>query len=766
MKYSISILLIILFFPLKNSFAQTADIRGFVYDRDKGDAITFCNVFLQGTAYGAATNIEGYYNITKVKPGNYTLVVTYLGYDTFSTEITLKANQLLNKNVYIRQGSLELGEINISDKRIEYTTEVKMSQIKITPTQISRLPTIGGTPDLAQYIQILPGVISSGDKGGQIFIRGGTPVQNKVIIDGMTIYNPFHSIGLFSVFDIDIIRNIDVYAGGYDAEYGDRISAVMDIKTIDGNNKRVAGKVGMSPFVSEILVHGPMKKWNAGEGHSNFLFSARNSFLDQSSKTLYKYIDSNGLPYAFNDYYAKLSFTSSDGSKFKFFGFNFNDMVDYENITQYEWNSTGIGTQVLLVPAATNTIIEGKFSFSNYRIDQREADALPRYSLVNGFETGLNFSYFLGEDLFKYGLELSGYKTEFQYYTNTDRSVNQTNYSTNLAAFFKYKKIINKLILNPSFRLQYYASLNEFALEPRIGAKYMFSESFRLKIAAGSYSQNFISAFSDRDVVNHFYGFLSSPLNVQDAFDGRTVLAKRQQAYHYISGFELDIQNHIQLNIEAYYKDFKQLTNINRNKIFDDTPEFNDQDELLRRDYILENGNAYGIDFHVTYDKSPFYFWLVYSLTYVNRYDGIQEYMPNWDRRHNIQILGTYTLGETNPFEISARWNFGSSFPFTQTQGFYEYLDFSGGITEDYTQTNGQLGIIYGDYNSGRLPVYHRLDLSLKKTYNYKNDRKLELVASVSNLYNRDNIFYFDRIKHKRVNQLPILPSIGVKYYF
>ena len=123
-------------------------------------------------------------------------------------------------------------------------------------------------------------------------------------------------------------------------------------------------------------------------------------------------------------------------------------------------------------------------------------------------------------------------------------------------------------------------------------------------------------------------------------------------------------------------------------------------------------------------------------------------------------------MGKKNPFEISMRWNYGSSFPFTQTQGFYEYLDFSDGVNVDYTTENGELGILYAELNGGRLPVYHRLDLSLKKTINFFKRRKLEIVFSITNLYNRDNIFYFDRVKYTRINQLPIMPSLGIAYSF
>lgn len=755
--------------------AQNAEIRGFVYDKNTGEPILFTNVILEGTGLGAATNIDGFYSISRLKPGSYTLVCTYLGYDTASSTISVKKGEILNHNIYLTPGALQLREFKVSDKKIVRQTQVKVSKIKITPGEMQKLPTIGATPDLAQYLQILPGVVSTGDKGGQIYIRGGTPVQNKVLLDGMTIFNPFHSIGLFSVFDNDIIKNVDVYGGGFDAEFGDRISAVMDIKTIDGNKKRLSGNAGISPFVSSLNLNGPLKKFEEGSSSSTFVLSIRNSSLDKTGPALYNYADSNGLPYSFTDLYGKVSWQSAEGSKFSLFGFNYSDKVDFKDITTYQWNASGIGSQFLLVPQASSTIISGHFSFSGYRIDQSQADDKPRYSAIKGFEGGMTFTYYLGQDQFRYGFELSGMQTQFQYYNAAGRRIggedNALN-TTNIAGFFKYRKVIDNLIIEPSFRIHRYGDLQETSLEPRLGVKYNATEFLRFKFAGGYYSQSFISAFSDRDVVNYFYGFLLAPSYIPTEFNGEDINTRLQKARHAIIGIELDIKDHSLINIEGYYKSFDQLTNINRNKIFDDNSSFKDEPDYLKSDFIVEQGTAYGVNFHYTYEKSPFYIWVVYDLAYVDRYyidkyGDLARYLPNWDRRHNVQLLASVKLSHKNPWEISFRWNYGSSLPFTQTQGFYEYIDFNGGINEDYTKTNGALQILYAEeLNGGRLPQYHRLDISIKKTYNLKQNRTFELNGSIINAYNRKNVFYYDRYTNTTVYQLPIMPSLGLSYHF
>ena len=281
---------ILLFFTLGINaivFAQSANIRGFVYESESAEPVIFTSVLLKGTTFGAQTDVNGYFSITKLPAGTYTMMITMLGHDTLQEAITVKNGEIVTKKVYLKKSSVKLKEFEISAEKKEQLTEVRTSVTKITPQDIKKIPSVGGEPDIAQYLQVLPGVIFTGDQGGQLYIRGGAPVQNKVLLDGMIIYNPFHSIGLFSVFDADYIRNADVYTGGFGAQYGGRISSIMDITTRDGNKKRISGKVGATTFGSKILLEGPLKKAKEdGGGSSSFLLSYKNSYLEQSSKLL------------------------------------------------------------------------------------------------------------------------------------------------------------------------------------------------------------------------------------------------------------------------------------------------------------------------------------------------------------------------------------------------------------------------------------------------------------------------------------------------
>src|SRR5690606_31353692 len=261
-----------------------------------------------------------------------------------------------------------LKEVQVSASQTERKTTVNVAVEKITPREITSLPSIGGEPDVAQYLQTLPGVVSTGDQGGQLYIRGGTPIQTLFLLDGMIVYNPFHSIGLFSVFDTDILRNVEVYTGGFNAEYGGRTSAVMDVTTRDGNRKKLGGVFSANPFTSKLVLEGPIAKAKDGVSNSSFILSGRTSYLEQTSKSLYSYADSSGLPYNFTDLYGKMSFHSPNGNKLNVFGFNFNDKVNLAQNSAVNWDSYGFGTDFLVLPSSASMMIHGLFAYSNYDI--------------------------------------------------------------------------------------------------------------------------------------------------------------------------------------------------------------------------------------------------------------------------------------------------------------------------------------------------------------------------------------------------------------
>ena len=377
-----------------------------------------------------------------------------------------------------------------------------------------------------------------------------------------------------------------------------------------------------------------------------------------------------------------------------------------------------------------------------------------RTSFIGGFNGGLDFTYLNGEDAIKYGFEFLGFKTDFAYVNSIGRRIEQNVNTSEMSGYFNYKKKLGLLIIDPSFRIHYYASLPNTSLEPRLGIKYNINENFRWKFAGGYFSQNLIAATSERDVVSLFSGYLSGSDEIPDEFDGESLEDnKLQKARHIISGFEYDFKK-FTFNLEGYYKFFDQLSSLNRNKMTE-----------AESDFMIETGKAYGLDFNLKYDDTKLYIWFVYSHGYVKRFDGTQEYWTHFDRRHNLNLVTAYKFGKKKSWEVNLRWNYGSGFPFTPTAGNYEMLNFSDGLNSDFTTENGNHQFILGDINSKRLPEYHRLDFNMKKTMEFENS-KLAINLGVTNVYNRGNIFYIDRASNERINQLPIMPSLGVNFNF
>lgn len=577
-----------------SAFAQNGEVRGFVYEKESGEPIIYSPVYLQGTTYGAVTDGNGYYSLTKIPAGDYTLMATSLGYDSALVALTIEEGKVLSRNLYLGEITQQLNEVTITESRQAYKAEnLNVSVTQIQPREIKRLPSIGGEPDLAQYIQTIPGVVSTGDQGGQIFIRGGAPVQTLTLLDNMWIYNPFHSIGLFSVFDTDIMRSADVYTAGFGAEYGGRTSAVIDIKTIDGNKKRLSGNVGINPFATSATLEGPLVKKEDGSGVT-FLLNGRHSLLDQTSRTLYQYAEDEpgeGIPFGFTDGYGKITLHSDKGSKLSLFGFNFTDFAKLSRVSAFDWDSYGGGANFLLLPSGSSVLINGYVAYSTYEVTATSGSDLPRNSSVSGLNGGFDFTYFKGRNEVKYGLGIITNSTDFLAYTPLRQAVAFAENNIEAFGYFKYKIVKDKFVIDPGIRLHYYTTLNVPSLEPRIGAKYNVSPRFRLKAAGGLYSQNLISTRSDRDVVNLFNGYLST---IQDASDGNggTVSTPLEKSTHAVVGFEFDVTENLELNVETYTKQFRDVPNVNRQQLFPADP-----------DFILESGDAVGIDFLLRYQS-------------------------------------------------------------------------------------------------------------------------------------------------------------------
>ncbi len=750
-------------------FAQTGTIKGFVYNIMDGEPIMFANIIVDKTQLGASSDINGFFVINKVPVGKQNIKVQVIGYADTIISLEVSQNKALNIKIELTPQSQILETIEISAAKEMAKTESRVSVKKVTAVEIQKMPSVGGQADFAQYIQVLPGVVFSGDQGGQLYIRGGSAIQNKVLLDGMTIYNPFHSIGLFSVFETDIIRNADVYTGGFNARYGGRLSSIMDITTRDGNKKRTTGKVSLSTFGASAIVEGPLIADKEDRDFSvSYLLTEKNSYLSQTSKSIYSYTNTE-LPYDFLDLYGKLTIASRTGSKANIFGFNFTDKVNgYKSIADFNWKNSGAGANFVIVPQNSSSIVQGVVAYSNYTMNMNETtNQSEQKSNISSFNGSIDVTQFFNKNQLRYGVDLMWNTTKTLFEGQEEE---QKDYSSDLGAYMIFKGFVGNLLYEPSIRLSYYASLAEAVFEPRLSLKYNLTDRFRFKAALGKYSQTFIDTKSDRDIVNLFTGYLTTSPDlfggVVNTYKGDEVTHYIEKSNHYIFGFEYDIIKQLTANIEGYYKTMTNLISVNRDRIYDNDNAHASYPDYLKKNFAVEEGKAYGMDMSLKYDNGRLYVWAIYSYGKVEKTSETQTYNPHYDRRHNVNILVSYQLGMERSWEISARWNYGSGFPFTATAGFGEILSFSGGVNSDYTSRSGSLTTMYGSLNAKRLPSYHRLDVSLKKRFTLFRHSILEVEASVTNIYNRNNMFYYDRITSERIDQLPIMPSLGMTLRF
>lgn len=760
-------------------------VRGFIYNSDNGEASSYVKVILKPIIFkendevnGAITDLDGFFQFNSLSSGDYILEIRSVEYEDITDTITVGSREIttLRFELFKSDEVKEMEEVSVIGQDQSKRNKIDMSVNKLNQESLERLPSFGAENDILAAFAITPGVVSTGDQGGQLYVRGGTPIQNKILLDGMTIYNPFHSIGFFSVFETELIKSADIYTGGFSAQYGGRISSIMDITYRDGDLKKHGGMVSASPFIGKAVLEGPVfKNKNAPGSGGSYIFSAKHSLLDYTSKSIYPYAnDGDGLPFSFTDIYGKFTVKSPEGSKFSAFGFSNNDAVNYTNVADLNWKSFGGGINFTLVPTSNPVIIKGHLNASNYEIFfQEQSGQAPRTSQIGGFDLGFDFTYFLkNQSEITYGINIGGFSTSFQTFNEVDREIKIENYNTELSGYFNYRLVKGLWVINPGIRIQAYPSISTVVPEPRLGVKLNATENLRFKMSGGYYSQNFTSSSSDKDIVTLFYGFLSAPSNVQSKFtqaNGKEIDPENgiQTSWHGIFGIEYDISRPFSVNVEAYYKYFPKLSNINNNKLYDDTKEFSSAPDVYKKDFLIESGISYGLDVLLEYNKKKLFLWAVYSYGKSDRWDGFNTYAPVFDRRHNINLVATYSFLKDNSLEVSARWNFGSGLPFTPTGGYYQGETFGDGITTDYTTTNpADLSVLLGDINSARLPTYHRFDITIKKKFEFKNSNKLEIKGGVTNMYNRENIFYVNRVTNEKIYQLPFLPSLGLSFNF
>ena len=717
---------------------QPGNLRGFVTDSTNGEALVFCNVFLKEINAGASTNERGLYLIKSIPSGKeYEVTVSYVGYKTKILKVFIKPAIVTQLDVKLDPLSVELQSIEkVGEKVIhENTTDISLERISVKEIEI--LPK-GVETDIFRTLQYIPGVSTTGDVTAKFYVRGGSGDQNQILLNGVEIYNPFHSLGLFSVIDPDMINSIEFYKGGFASEYSGRVSSVMDVVSKDGNKNRIGFKGGLSFLTAKALLEGPIP-------NGSFMITGRMSY---NNEILKKFFNEETIPIDFYDLSFKLNYSSEDifeNAKFAVFGFLSNDNVDYQDPLreQFKWNNNLFGfewLQIYDVPLFSRLGIS--LSTFEGEVIPNLSSLKPRYNQVKDFTITFDMNVvYDNRDEIGLGLKLKTVDSKFSQTNFVGVQSNLEKFAGNLSLYGKYKFLQWKnfgLDAGTRFNVTGLSSQGGGVFEPRVSMTYRFLPSVGFKAAWGIYQQEMLTVSDESEIISIFDPWIITPDYLNPA-----------RSIHYIAGFEFDVARGIQLSVEGYYKIIHYIPIVNDQKFTVSDP-----------DLLSGTGESYGYEFSANYSIDPINVTASYALSWA--YKEVEDwlYYPKYDARHAGNIIVEFNIG--NGWIASSIWNFTSGYPFTEMIGFYDKYF----LTNIYSsgQGSGEFNpySYLGDKNIGRLPAYHRLDISLIKRLNLYSVN-IELGVSAINVYDRANIFYFDRDTGEIVNMLPFLVTGTLK---
>lgn len=773
------ILLIIFFVTVSIAQFKNASISGFVYDKTTGETLFGANVFINEINRGAVTNVYGYFSIPKLSEGIYEINFSYIGYRTEKIKISLKNGEDKKLKIYLVQDIIQGKEIVIkadSVRIVEKLFNKPVSNFELSPKQIQSVPRFIEA-DLLRTLQSLPGIVPLSDFSSAIYVRGGTPDQNLFMIDGTDVYNPEHAFGLFSTFNTDAIKKVEVFKGGFGAEYGGRLSSVIDIINNDGNRNFFEGKTSLSLLSLSSTFSGPIGSIGSVSG------SIRRTYLDQ---TLAKWV--NEVPnYYFVDGNLKAFFDLSNSNKLSisYFGSkdNLNFVLDKKRPESlgfdYIWgNQTGS----INLRSIFDSNLFGNFwiTFSHFNSYFDFDDVgVKEDNTINDLTFKGNLEYFYSENFnFKFGFEQKnangGLKQNFPGGI-VDASKSRKLYSVYSSATWK-----PNLLLNIEFGLRgdYFISDKVFKnLDPRFNLKYRLSENANIKFSAGIFHQ-----YANRIPRLFFVSIWTTA----DSF------VNGSSSNHYIFGYQRALGEKFEIEFESYYKSYKDIYAYNQNYVADvipsnytneNVPVYNNQKGLFTRG----DGNSYGIEFLIRKEIGAITGWFSYSFSRTNyKFDNFNQgksFIPRHNRTHAINLVANIDLNnflnelkEKTLVTNEKQWLLGFNFtffsgqPITLPSSVYLFTQFP-----DWQQNKNSLANYPSTINAFSLPYYARFDFSLTYEINY-DGWSLSPYLQVFNLFNRKNVWFIQykneivnglvKQKIENVNMFPILPSIGITIKF
>lgn len=744
-------------FSGEQALSQPASLSGFIIDEADREPLELVNVVLRdeaGTVKGTVTNRDGLYQLTRLVPGQYAFTASFVGFATVQDTLVLEPGENRSYNIVLGPDEAALGEVLVQGERESGAARITAGQQTVRPADIELIPTPDVSGDLASYLSTLPGVISTGDRGGQLFIRGGEPSQNMVQLDGMMLYQPFHILGFYSAFPSEILNRTDIYAGGYGAKFGERISSVIDVWTRDGNKRRVAGGASISPFISALNLEGPIIRDKV-----SFLFSGRQSMLENGAEQLL----GQDLPFNFNDFFGKVHAEVTPRSRISLTGIQTNDRGtllegNEERVAEeVRWSNRAFGFRYLLLPKALSISTDLRVTTSRYDSELGPVDNPSRSSSIWHTAINLDGNFSGARANTEAGIAVRFISSE----TELGGAFQNTEFKgigiDHIAFYMEPEYSFGRFRIRPGARLQWYHLRVDPYFEPRLRLVWDTGKH-QISGAAGYYLQEIIGLNDRRDAASVFTAWTNIPkLNPRQP----DVLAERvPSAIHAILGYRATPVEGLEVSVEGYYKWLDNLF-ISEWTAF---PNFTTRLQPA-------TGRSRGVEARLEVKQAAFYASMTYGYSntrYTAQQAALQlwygietlDFRPPHDRRHQVNALLSTTI---KGFDMSLRWEFGSGLPFSRALGFDGFVLIDDVVNIPTAPSTRR--VIYEQPYNGVLPTYHRMDFSIDRSFEI-GATEITILGSVINVYDRRNLFYLDVFTLQRADQLPIVPSLGLKVSF
>ena len=747
-------------------------ISGFVTDSVTGEAIVGANILLfkdslnfnKPPLTGTATNKFGYYVIPSLKQGEYYLIARYIGYKTNISEIAVgetKQNKVFP--IQLTQEDIKLEEVIVEGKR----TDVPISStIDVSPELLAKLPTLTGEVDLFKSLELLPGVNKSSEISSGLYIRGGSPDQNLTLVDGTIVYDPAHLGNIASTFNSNAISDLRLIKGAFPAEYGGRLSSVLDIKLRSGTKEKNKGTIGVGSINSYATFEGPL------EEKSTYILSGRYMYYDIIQKN---FNNSTSVPrYNFYDINAKVNYILSENNIISISGLYSKDHLynppqsddsDYE----MDWKNVNLSLNWLQVNKKSlllNSIISFiNFEFSSkiginpntitpftyysnpnltdfYFRQNAEIRWLQNHTFKTGFEIALHNYDILYSDVYNDALEKDPY---------AGQDIN----SIEAALYFQSEsEFTDNLSANIGGRLYYFNAQRLIRFEPRIAVSYQINQNLVMK-GAFAIANQFLHLIVKNDITLPTDLWYPSTKNIQPS-----------EATQYVFGLDSYWFNREYVfTVEGFYKKMNNLYE------FKNALQLNPLDDSIEDQFTSGQGEAYGVEFFVNKTEGRFSGWIGYTLCWsVRQFDAInggKKYYSKYDRRNDFSIVLAYSLLENLNLGLTWIYATGQRYTLPPGQFIFDPIGIGG---------NEEIQFNFTGINTTTFPDYHKLDLNINYSFKMLN-ADFEAFATLYNVYNRHNAFaqYVVIEKNengeevpvvKRLTLFPFIPSFGIAIKF